>query len=259
MTAPLAVSQHPQRSVGSPFAIEHGDTVRAQLLAEAESHASTLARCTAAMVTHSPENTTDLGRATNALRMYVAREALEEIEAALARLDALPLESQARRPSSTVTGTADAVRRVVVLANRLLREDPGQHSVMPSSELTPRLHRVARLRDELHVTSNRIARFGDDEHPLLDPVRIMAPLASSAVLAPAHLLVQLDLAAGRLVGHLYALTAADWRRTGRMGDRLVTLGDLVDDVVHAGTHDLLDLLHAAPLFARKEPRDATAS
>jgi hypothetical protein len=180
----------------------------------------------------------------------------------------------------------DAVRRVVVLASQLLHEESGQHPDRPSSELASRLQRVARLRDELHVTANRVARFGDDEHPLLDPVRITEPTASSAALAPAPLLFQLDLTAARLIGHLEALSAADWSRTGRMGDRVVTLGDLVEAVVHTGTHDLLDLLHAglvpspdgvamlddgprrterrgslrstyAPM--PKEPRDATAS
>src|SRR5688572_3311025 len=88
MTAPLSVSQHSERSGRPQLAIMHADTVRAQLLAAAEIHASTLARCTAAMVTSSPENSTDLGRAKNALRMYGAHEALEEIEGALARVDA---------------------------------------------------------------------------------------------------------------------------------------------------------------------------
>ena len=179
------------------------------------------------------------------------------------------LESQARHPSSarypeaprevpcskcgwrstTVVDAVDVVRRLAVLASHLLHEDAEQHHDRPSSELTSRLQRVARLRDELHVTANRVARFGDEENPFLDPVRITAPIASSAVLAPAHLLFQLDLTAARLVGHLDALSAADWTRTGRMGDRVVTLGGLVGDVVHTSTHDLLDLLHAAPVCA----------
>ena len=77
----------------------------------------------------------------------------------------------------------------------------------------------------------------------------MAPTASNARPAPSHLLFQLDLTAGRLFGHVDALSAADGRRTGRMGDRVVTTGDLVEGVVHTGTHDLLDLLHAAPELA----------
>ena len=87
MTAPLAVSQLSERSREHP-ALMHAGTVRAQLLAEAAVQASTLAQCTTAMVTSSRENATDLGRAMNALRMYGAREALEEIEGALARVDA---------------------------------------------------------------------------------------------------------------------------------------------------------------------------
>jgi RNA polymerase-binding transcription factor DksA len=87
MTAPLAVSQLSERLREHP-AYMHAGTVRAQLLAEAAVQASTLARCTTAMGTSSRENSTDLGRAMNALRMYAAREALEEIEGALARVDA---------------------------------------------------------------------------------------------------------------------------------------------------------------------------
>jgi RNA polymerase-binding transcription factor DksA len=88
MTAPVAMSQHSARSGGSPLATAQADTVRAHLLAEAETHGSALARCTAALVTSSPDNMTDLARALNALRMYEAREALEEIAGALARVEA---------------------------------------------------------------------------------------------------------------------------------------------------------------------------
>jgi RNA polymerase-binding transcription factor DksA len=64
------------------------DAARVQLLAEAEVRASALARCTTALVISSPDNTTDLDRALNALRMYEAREALEEVAGALARVEA---------------------------------------------------------------------------------------------------------------------------------------------------------------------------
>ena len=140
----------------------------------------------------------------------------------------------------TAADAKTAVQRVVVLANHLLREEPGQ--CPPPNALGARQRRVARLRDELHVTANRVARFGYDENPFLDPVRITAPTASSAVLAPGQLLCQLQLTAARLIEHLDALSTADWMRTGRMGDQVVTLGNLVEGLVHTGTHDVLDLL-----------------
>jgi hypothetical protein len=90
-----------------------------------------------------------------------------------------------------------------------------------------------------------VARFDDDEHPVLDRVRFTAPTVFSAALEPAQLLFQLDLTAARLVGHLDALSEADWDRTGWIEGRVVTLHDLVDCVVHRCTHDLLDLLDAA--------------
>jgi DnaK suppressor protein len=87
MTAPLRASHLSERSVGSPPAVSRS-AVRAQLQAQAKIHASTLARCRAELATSSLRNTTDLGRAMNALRMYGAREALEHIEDALSRVEA---------------------------------------------------------------------------------------------------------------------------------------------------------------------------
>lgn len=166
--------------------------------------------------------------------------------------------------STTAGNASDAVRRLVALANHLLREDPqqdGQHPGGSPEQLAARLQRVARLRRELHVTANRVARFGVDERPILDPVRVSTPIASSAGLAPGRLLFQLGLAAGRLVALLDALSVDDWTRAGRMGDRLMTLGELVEPVLHTGSHDILDLLHASPRSSagRKVNRDATAS
>lgn len=125
--------------------------------------------------------------------------------------------------SMTVTEAPDAVRRLVDLADQLLCRDLDQ----PLIEVNSPPQRVARLRDELHITANRIVSFGDDEHPLLDPVRITVPLAGSSALAPAHVRFQLHVSAGRLLDHLDALSADDWTRIGWMGDRPVSLGELV--------------------------------
>ena len=182
------------------------------------------------------------------IRSGVSPRALSESRArhpSSARYDDPHREVPCSRCGSRSTGP-DAVRRVVDLACQLLREDPGPNPRRPRSELTSRLQRVARVRDALHATANRVARFDDDEHPVLDPVRVTAPTASRAVLEPAQLLFQLHLTAGRLVGHLDALSVADWSRTGRIDGRVVTLHDLVEGVVHTSTHDLLDLLDAAP-------------
>jgi RNA polymerase-binding transcription factor DksA len=124
MTAPVAVSQHSERSDGSQLVTVQTDKVRAQLLAEADNHAAMLARCTNALITSAPENTTDLARAMNALRMYRAREALEEIEGALARVEAgsygiclacdrpIPLERLATIPQARFCGACPpSVRR----------------------------------------------------------------------------------------------------------------------------------------------------
>jgi hypothetical protein len=111
------------------------------------------------------------------------------------------------------------------------------------------LERVALLRDELHVTANRVARFEIEEHPIVDPLWIAAPTAASAVLGAEQLIAQLDLAAVRLIALLEPLSSRDWMRAGLIGDRLVTLGELVDRVLQRALHDLLDLLDARPLLA----------
>jgi len=328
MTAPLAVSQRFGDAVGSQLSIAQSDALRALLLAQVETQTATLARRSAAMTAGAPGNTTGLARAMEALQMYAAREAIEEIEGALARIDAggygtcgacdrpIPLEHleavpqarycaagptpatpsaggragprlgprsddrtgslpsrlrqpRGRRPSATrsqespaglvcprcgststtAADAPDAVRWIVALAGQLLREDPQHEGLHPGGspeQLAARLQRVARLRRELHVTANRVARFGVDEHPILDPVQVSTPIVSSAGLAPGRLLFQLDLAAGRLVALLDVLSADDWTRAGQMGDRLMTLGELVERVLHTSAHDILDLLPAAP-------------
>jgi hypothetical protein len=117
-------------------------------------------------------------------------------------------------------------------------DDPVPVSPVPASR------RVARLRNELHVTANRVARFGFDEHPILDRVRTPATTAVGGMLAPHLLLVRLDLTVDRLVGLLGLLDVDDWSRVGRIGNRQVTLGAIVDEVVQRGFDDLLGLLHA---------------
>jgi RNA polymerase-binding transcription factor DksA len=87
MTAPLAVSQRSGGSVDSKLSISQAATLRSLLLAEAARQASSLALYATAMATSSPD-TTGLARAMHALHMYRARAVLEEVEGALARVEA---------------------------------------------------------------------------------------------------------------------------------------------------------------------------
>jgi hypothetical protein len=150
--------------------------------------------------------------------------------------------------SARAMDATSAVRQLVTLARGLLDGSVDKERWRYSTRSLPwaSLQRVALLRDEFHVTANRVARFGFDEHPIVDPVRIAAPTAASAVLAPGQLVFQLDLAAGRLIALLDDLTLRDWTRTCRMGDRIVTLGELVDGLLDEAVDDLLDLLQTVP-------------
>lgn len=172
-----------------------------------------------------------------------------------ARREHVPEELSCPACGSTPTTPADApeaVQRVVALARELLRggsEAKRRRRLdRPATPDRAGLERVARLRDELHATANRVARFGVDRHPIVDPARITAPTDAS-VLAPEQLLFRLELTAGRLITLLEPLSSRDWARTGYVGDRPVTLGDVVDRVVHGAAHDLLDLVGAIPELA----------
>jgi hypothetical protein len=174
----------------------------------------------------------------------------------LARYDEERHQSTCPACGSTSTTPADAaesVRRLVALARRLLRgnsDEAHRHlSSRPATVDWSRWERTARLRDELHVTTNRVARFGVDDQPIVDPIRIAGPTAAGAGLGPEQLLFQLDLSARRLIAVLGPLSEWDWTRTGQLGGRLVTLGELVDGVLHGAVHDLLDLLQTAPVLA----------
>jgi hypothetical protein len=121
------------------------------------------------------------------------------------------------------------------------RGRPVQATPLDSS----RLERLARLGDELHATANRVARFAVDEHPVVDPVRIMKASTAGAVLAPERVLFRLDITAERLIAALEPLSAHEWAGTGQVDNRLVTLGEVVDGVLHGAFHDVLDLIRPA--------------
>ena len=87
MTAPLGGSPHPGRVGSSGLSISQTDVLRALLLAESGEQVHKLALCAGAFVVRSPGDTTGLGRAMAALDMYGARQTIEEIDAALARIE----------------------------------------------------------------------------------------------------------------------------------------------------------------------------
>lgn len=163
-----------------------------------------------------------------------------------------PTPSPCGSASTTAARAADVVRQLLTMAAALLADDrQGERAQIgrPMKLRRSRAERVARLRDEMHVTANRVARFDVEEFPLVDPVQIERPAASSAALAPAQVLVRLELAAGRLGALLDRLPAGAWSRGCRMGARQVTLGELVDLVLCSAIEDLIDLQQAGRSWA----------
>ena len=182
--------------------------------------------------------------------------------------DALELaESQARHPSSTgldtlgdetteaipecpVPDVPAAVGHLLALAHELLRgvseEDPHPPSGSASTFRKARLERVRHLRDELHVTANRIARLNADDDGIIEDVRVATPASGVDELVPEHLLFRLELTAARLVALAVPLSDDDWMRTAEVGNHLVRFGEVVADVLDSALQDLHDLLHDGP-------------
>jgi hypothetical protein len=143
--------------------------------------------------------------------------------------------------STTAAEAPEAIQRLVLLARRALDhrgsdgcDVPGR---MPSRSA---VERVARLRDEIHITANRVARFHLEEHPVLSRVWIDAPVVGCVTLAPGALVSQLELSAARLVQVVQACSVHDGNRTARMDGADVTIEDLLNSVLHTSVHDLLD-------------------
>jgi hypothetical protein len=156
-----------------------------------------------------------------------------------------------RRPTARRTRFDGSSVSPVNCWEEVLMSSAGTLTVDRQRSNESRLERVARLRDELYATANCVARFGLDEHPVVDLVRITGPTATGAALGPAQLPFRLATSARRLIALLEPLWARDWTRTGGMGERVVILGDLVDRVLHGASHDLLDLLRPAPVLAQQ--------
>jgi hypothetical protein len=151
----------------------------------------------------------------------------------------------------------DALRRLVAVATRLLvpadgaeRSEPAPHGVGAESAAP----RVARLRNELHVTANRVARFGFEARPTVDVVHVPPTAAAGALRAPRVVIYRLGLTVDRLAGLIARLSADDWKRVGLVGDRQVTLGAIVDEALQAG-FDLLRL--QSPPEARPDRAERT--
>lgn len=145
-------------------------------------------------------------------------------------------------PATAARSVADlvALARALLAPGGAARDDDGLDRPPPAG--CARFERVARLRDELHATANRVERFRLVDAPVIDAVRVRAARAASAVLSSGQVLHQLDLVSDRLVEVLGALTPGEWRRVARLGDGIITLGGLIDDVLHGARHDLLDLM-----------------
>lgn len=148
--------------------------------------------------------------------------------------------------SAAPATAARSVADLVALARRLLAPGGAARNADGLDRAPPagcaRFERVARLRDELHATANRVERVRLVDDPMIDAVRVRAARAVSAVLSPGQVLHQLDLVSDRLVEVLGALTPSEWRRVARLGEGVITLGGLIDDVLHGARHDLLDLM-----------------
>jgi hypothetical protein len=135
---------------------------------------------------------------------------------------------------ATPTTAVAAVRRVTDLALRLLAAAPSAHL----------FERVARLRDELHATANRVDRIRTDENAVVQPVRVHASTAATPVLAPAQLRCQLDHTTSRLVALLDEIAPQRPGTAGAGQGAATTIVSLLNGVLHGATHDLIDLLAA---------------
>ena len=91
MTAPIDASRRTGRVASSPFSASQAyGTLRALLVAGLEEQTARLAQhqaALAALPVHSSRDPSGLNRARAALHAYRARQAIEQIQAALARMD----------------------------------------------------------------------------------------------------------------------------------------------------------------------------
>ena len=160
------------------------------------------------------------------------------------------LDPNSRSGVPPVPDVAAAVGHLLALAKVLLLaplgEGPRRPAATASASRGARLERVARLRDELHVTANRIARLDADDDRIIEDLHVAAPASAAGPLVPEHLLVRLELTAARLVALASALSEDDWMRTAEGGDRLVPFGEVVAEVLDAALQDLHDLVDAGP-------------
>jgi RNA polymerase-binding transcription factor DksA len=90
MTAPFDLSLRAVRPATSQLSSAQADTLRVLLLADKEARTAEVAHHAATLAALSLDlsaGTTSLDRAVTALHMYGAREAIEEVDEALARID----------------------------------------------------------------------------------------------------------------------------------------------------------------------------
>jgi hypothetical protein len=128
------------------------------------------------------------------------------------------------------------VRLLVGLARNQLAAEAEDQPVAPDQ--SP-LDRVARLQDQLHVAGEQVAHLAVDPQPVVDPDQLVARWAAHRELTAEQLLFRLDLTAERLVAMIEPLSEREWHRTCRVGDRSVTLGELVAGMLERAREDLL--------------------
>ncbi len=92
---------------------------------------------------------------------------------------------------------------------------------------------AARLRDELHVVTNRIERIrAVPGAPIVAPLPTVMPTPRHRITSSEHLVTLLQLAAERLVETLTRLDADEWQLHGRLGSEDVTIEQLAVMPLH---------------------------
>ena len=150
--------------------------------------------------------------------------------------------SQHRHPSSYVelpacgdcgftqpqrSDTGGALRRLPSTWRAALRANPQL------------LERAAFLRDEIHAVTNRVARLLVAPGSRLQRVTIYAPTANATAESQAVVIDFLRISAERLARIVDSLRPDDWDSTGSVGDRAVTVADLIQVPLHHSHRDLV--------------------
>jgi hypothetical protein len=156
----------------------------------------------------------------------------------------MPADRQRRHPSSNVDPAVAAACDECGFVPPLLRDtgealravpEQWRDALRKSPLLIPS---AARLRDELHAIANRVARLLIEQDARLSSVTIPPPDALAASASTNILVALLRMAAVRLADLVDALRPEQWGIAGRVGDRTVTVAELVRVPLHHSHRDL---------------------